>query len=167
MPSCLDDFSMAQVKLSDDLEVSSSEVILNEVMAAVIFLSLFISTVWGLAPSGPWDQFNFAPASRVVTPQSVFQVVGSVDGAQELVSGQDGQATLSGDGSYVVLDFGKEVGGRVSLTVDQASSDSALSLSFTESSQFINPKLSDDSCISTPTLDGDATGRIQIHDHRV
>ncbi|KAF5357348.1 hypothetical protein D9758_005920 [Tetrapyrgos nigripes] len=64
-------------------------------------------------------------------------------------------ATLTGDGSYVVLDWGKEVGGRVSLTVNNASTDSALSLSFTESSQFISPTLSDDSCFATASLAGD------------
>jgi len=78
-------------------------------MITPFILPFFLSSVWGLAPPGPWDEFNFAPASRVVTPQSIFAVVGTVDGADELVSGQDGQATLTGDGSYVVLDFGKEV----------------------------------------------------------
>jgi hypothetical protein len=78
-------------------------------MTTLLFLPFLLTAVWGVAPSGPWDEFNFAPASRMVTPQSVFSVSGTVDGAQDLVSGQEGQATLTGDGSFVVLDWGKEV----------------------------------------------------------
>lgn len=43
----------------------------------------------------------------------------------------------------------------MSLTVNKAARGSALSLSFTESSQFISPINSDDSCHTTPALNGD------------
>lgn len=127
---------------------------------------LFISSCRGRAPSGPWDQFNYAPSSRTVLPVAVHSVVGTVDGADGLVNTSRGGATLSGDGSYIVLDFGKEVssfveytkhtlivhrqvGGIVSLNVDNATSSSAFSLSFTESPLFISPTESDDSSSTT------------------
>jgi hypothetical protein len=43
----------------------------------------------------------------------------------------------------------------LSLTINNASSNSALSLSFTESSQFISPLHSDDTCHAVPTSDSD------------
>ncbi|TFK45478.1 glycoside hydrolase family 78 protein [Heliocybe sulcata] len=96
------------------------------------------------APSGPWDVFNYAPASKTVYPARVYGVTGSVSGADGLVDGNAGQAVFSSNGSYVTLDFGKEVGGVVSLNVDNATSNSAFSLSFTESPLFISPTESDD-----------------------
>ena len=59
------------------------------------------------APSGPWDAFNFAPASRTAYPQAVREVHGNVTGASDLLF--NGSITLSGDGSYITLDFGLEV----------------------------------------------------------
>lgn len=50
-----------------------------------------------------------------------------------------------------------QVGGLVSLTVNRATPQSSLSLSFTESSEFISPLHSDDSCRSVPTMDSDGT----------
>jgi hypothetical protein len=61
------------------------------------------------APAGPWDAFNYAPESRTVYPSAVRLTEGSVVGAENLVGGNGGGATLEGAGSYVVLDFGKEV----------------------------------------------------------
>ncbi|SDJ04079.1 alpha-L-rhamnosidase [Lentzea albidocapillata subsp. violacea] len=59
------------------------------------------------------DPNNFAPASRTLKPVAVHQTIGTVAEPGNLVTG--GAARLSGNGSYVVLDFGKEVGGLVSL----------------------------------------------------
>ena len=59
------------------------------------------------APSGPWDAFNYAPKSRTVTPTAVHSTGGSVEGALNLMS-LLGKATLT-NGSWVALDFGKEV----------------------------------------------------------
>ncbi|KAJ7664336.1 glycoside hydrolase family 78 protein [Mycena polygramma] len=109
----------------------------------------------GLAPSGPWDAFNYAPASRVVKPISVRTVSGSVQGAEGLVQDSDAQATFTGNNSYVVLDWGKEVGGILSMTINDATASSQFSFSFTESPQFISPTLSDDSCHVTSTQDAD------------
>ena len=84
----------------------------------MIFISslvalLLASPALSIAPAGPWDAFNFAPSDRTaVTPKSVRVTVGSVVGAENLLGNAtttDG-ATFSGNGSYVVLDFGQEAG---------------------------------------------------------
>lgn len=59
------------------------------------------------APAGPWDAFNFAPKSRTVYPTAVKVAHGEVRNANALVA--KGAATLSGNGSWIALDFGVEV----------------------------------------------------------
>ncbi|KAH9930196.1 Six-hairpin glycosidase [Fomitopsis serialis] len=105
------------------------------------------------APSGPWDAFNFAPASRTVYPTSIRQTSGNVSNANSILS--NSSLTLSGDGSYVTLDFGFEVGGIVSLNFDEVSDDSSVALSFTESPLFINPLASDDSVVPSANMSYD------------
>lgn len=71
-------------------------------------LFVIITTCTGLAPPGPWDKFNYAPSSRDVGPKAIHSTNGDVQGPSSLL--KTGTATLSGNGSYVVLDFGQEVG---------------------------------------------------------
>ncbi|KAL5485523.1 hypothetical protein ACEPAI_8165 [Sanghuangporus weigelae] len=124
-------------------------------MRRLVLSSLFTATALASAPKGPWDAFNYAPESRLVRPTGVFQMVGSVNNATELLS-ETGAASITGNGSWVTLDFGKEVGGLVSLTIVSRSSEkSSLSLSFTESPLFISPVTSDDSVISVPSQNYD------------
>lgn len=59
------------------------------------------------APAGPWDAFNFAPKSRTVYPTAVKVTHGGVRNANALIA--KGAATLSGNGSWIALDFGVEV----------------------------------------------------------
>ncbi|KAJ6530328.1 glycoside hydrolase family 78 protein [Mycena capillaripes] len=118
-------------------------------------LVLSIPLCAGLAPNGPWDAFNYAPTSKIVKPVSIRTVSGTVLGAEGLIQDSDAQATFSGNSSFVVLDWGKEVGGILSLTINNATSFSQFSFSFTESAQFINPNLSDDSCHVVSTQDAD------------
>ncbi len=59
------------------------------------------------APPGPWDQFNYAPASKVVFPSAIHEVDGGVENADRIVGGS-GSATLTGSSSFT-LDFGVEV----------------------------------------------------------
>ncbi|KAK6981768.1 glycoside hydrolase family 78 protein [Favolaschia claudopus] len=108
-----------------------------------------------LAPKGPWDAFNFAPTSKIVKPVSIRSVSGNVRGAQGLVQNSAAQATFSGNGSFVVLDWGKEVGGILSMTINDATPSSRFSFSFTESAEFISPNQSDDSCRSAATQNAD------------
>ncbi|KXN92438.1 hypothetical protein AN958_07997 [Leucoagaricus sp. SymC.cos] len=118
-----------------------------------ITLSFLALRVLAAAPAGPWDRFNFAPKSRTSRPVTIHSVQGNVLSAHDLLG--NGSATLTGNGSFIVIDFGQEVGGRVFLTIDKSSSNSRLSLSFTESSEFISPVNSDDSCRTVRTMDGD------------
>ncbi|KAI0706032.1 Six-hairpin glycosidase [Cerioporus squamosus] len=113
-------------------------------MVAWCFLSLAVLRVVGAsAPAGPWDAFNYAPKSRTVFPSAVKQTSGTVHDAHGLVS--KGGATIVGNGSWVALDFGIEVGGLVTLKLDKVTKSSSIALSFTESPVFISPVTSDDS----------------------
>ncbi|EGN92657.1 glycoside hydrolase family 78 protein [Serpula lacrymans var. lacrymans S7.3] len=105
--------------------------------------------------SGPWDAFNIAPKSKTVYPQAIYTAQGSVQNANNLVS-KSGSTTFSGNGSWVAMDFGVEVGGLISMNFDSVSSTSAISLAFTESPVFIRPYASDDSSYpdATTTYDG-------------
>lgn len=60
------------------------------------------------APSGPWDAFNYAPDSRTVWPSAIRRVEGDVQNPDQLVKNA-GSATLASNGSWVTLDYGKEV----------------------------------------------------------
>ncbi|KAF8890923.1 Six-hairpin glycosidase [Infundibulicybe gibba] len=91
-----------------------------------------VYSVWALAPSGPWDAFNFAPNSKTVYPTAIHSSHGTIQNVQRLVSNQ-GSATITGQGSWVALDYGVEVGGLISLNFNTVTTTSAISLSFTES----------------------------------
>ncbi|KAL1938359.1 hypothetical protein VTO73DRAFT_11810 [Trametes versicolor] len=110
------------------------------------------------APAGPWDSFNFAPKSRTVYPTAVKVTHGGVRNANALVA--KGAATLSGNGSWIALDFGVEVGGLVSLNFGKVTSGSSIALSFTESPMFISPLTSDDS--SYPSANMSFDGVLQV-----
>ncbi|KAI0031995.1 Six-hairpin glycosidase [Vararia minispora EC-137] len=97
-----------------------------------------------LAPAGPWDAFNFAPASRTVYPAAVREVQGTVDNASGLINAS-APATLSGNGSWVALDFGIEIGGIVSMNFDASTDGASIALAWTESPLFIDPLQSDSS----------------------
>ena len=73
-----------------------------------ILLSLSCYSV-ALAPNGPWDTFNVAPASRTLLPVAVAATHGSVANPNHLGGDtKQGGATLHGE-SWIALDFGKEV----------------------------------------------------------
>ncbi|KAI0776672.1 Six-hairpin glycosidase [Trametes elegans] len=120
----------------------------------VICLSALVSVpAYASAPAGPWDAFNYAPKSRTVFPTAVKETHGKVKNAKALIS--KGSATLEGNGSWVALDFGIEVGGLISLNFDKASSGSSVALSFTESPMFISPLTSDDSSYPSSNISYD------------
>ncbi|KAF9259566.1 Six-hairpin glycosidase [Marasmius fiardii PR-910] len=125
------------------------------------FLSrLVVVSVWARAPAGPWDVFNYAPASRVVRPVAVRRVGGSVTGANNTVDGDgNGIAVLGSQGSSITLDFGIEVGGLISMTLPNTNT-SSFALSFTESPQFISTTSSDDS--SFPSADQTYDGILKV-----
>lgn len=88
------------------------------------------------SPAHPWNAYNLSPASRTVTPTGVFRTAGTVTDAAAAITAQP--TTLSGAGSSVTYDFGKEVGGLVSLHFAAATpAGQQLGLAFTESSQYV------------------------------
>lgn len=72
-----------------------------------------------------WDKYNYSPASRTVSPIAILKSDGS------LLSAYPGTATLKGNGSQLLFDFGKEVGGIVTVTYG-AQGTGSLGLAFTE-----------------------------------
>ncbi len=81
----------------------------------------------------PGDAYNESPTTRTVAPTSIYTVSGSVSNPNNLLSGQP--TRLSGNNSYVVVDFGKEVGGIVTLTFAGSSDNNqSVGLAFSESS---------------------------------
>ncbi|KJA26502.1 glycoside hydrolase family 78 protein [Hypholoma sublateritium FD-334 SS-4] len=119
-----------------------------------LVLAHLSGAAWGLAPAGKWDTFNIAPRTKTVYPAAIHSTSGVVTGA-ELLVGKKGAAALA-SGSWVTLDFGVEVGGLITLTIDAPSPAAALALSFTESPAFIRPNASDDSSFpaQNTTFDG-------------
>ncbi|CAK5271688.1 unnamed protein product [Mycena citricolor] len=125
-----------------------------------LLLSLLAGPATALAPKGPWDKFNYAPKSKTVYPAKVYQTVGTVDSAENLLL-EGGKKHISGslegaalaERSYVTLDFGVEVGGLISMNILPSNSSTApsFSLSFTESPSFIRPTASDDSTFPNAT----------------
>ncbi|SEO80168.1 alpha-L-rhamnosidase-related protein [Actinacidiphila rubida] len=84
----------------------------------------------------PGDADNFAPATRTVAPVRVTRTTGSVTDPGGLLDGRP--TALTGADSSLTLDFGKEVGGLVTLRfTNGATAGSRLGLAFTESSQYI------------------------------
>ena len=77
-------------------------------LRSLMLLSTVLRVVLGTVPSGPWDAFNLAPASKTVYAHNIYGVTGSVANADALAN-NTGSATLLGHGSYITLDFGYEV----------------------------------------------------------
>ncbi|EPQ55724.1 Six-hairpin glycosidase [Gloeophyllum trabeum ATCC 11539] len=121
--------------------------------------ALALHSVWASAPSGPWDAFNYAPKSKTVWPAAIHRVEGTVDGATNLVD-NEGPATLAGNGSWLTLDYGVEVGGLISITFISPAPSASLALSFTESPLFISPLTSDDSSYPAPNMSYDGVLRV-------
>lgn len=83
--------------------------------------------------SGAWDKNIYAPASRTVRPSSTLS---DLKTNASTTSSHPATANLHGNGSLVVFDFGKEVGGIVHLEYSSSGSG-ALGLAFTEAKNWI------------------------------
>ncbi|MET0401594.1 MAG: alpha-L-rhamnosidase, partial [Cystobacter sp.] len=80
--------------------------------------------------------YNYSPASRTVLPVRVHGTSGQVTAPQNALTGKP--TRLSGTNSSVVYDFGKEVGGLVTLRFSGASgSGQRVGLAFSESSVYV------------------------------
>lgn len=109
-----------------------------------------------LAGAAPYSEYILAPSSRTVYPASLRRTNGTVTNAQSLLSGSantTSPAIFTGNSS-ITFDYGKNIGGIVSLTVGSVSSpDAVLGVTFTESSLWINGAASDataDAGLDTP-----------------
>lgn len=111
---------------------------------AVLFLALLVSVVacGNLQRTASNDnslsgsKYNFAPASRTVAPVAVYRFTKAVQNPEGLLRGS--VTRLSGRDSQIVIDFGKEVGGI--LTIEFAAASDAnenVGLAFSESSLFV------------------------------
>jgi hypothetical protein len=74
---------------------------------------------------GQWERYNYSPSSRTVRPARILGPDTSY------LANYPGSAQLKGNGSQLIFDFGKEVGGIVTVTYSAAGSGS-LGLAFTE-----------------------------------
>lgn len=86
---------------------------------------------------GSWDKYIYSPPSRSSSPVAIL----SANGAN--LSPYPGDANLKGNGSELIFDFGKEVGGIVTATYSAEGSGS-LGLAFTEAKNWTG-EWSDDS----------------------
>lgn len=79
------------------------------------------------APSfpGPWERNNHSPSSRTVSPVHILSSDGSIQ------SKFPGMASLQGNGSLLIFDFGQEIGGIVTINYE-AQGTGMLGVAFTE-----------------------------------
>ncbi|GAA0213691.1 hypothetical protein GCM10009527_006870 [Actinomadura nitritigenes] len=85
--------------------------------------------------SAPWKRYVLSPSSRTVRPVAVYNTSGDVTNPSAVLQGQ--KTTLSGAGSYVTLDFGKEVGGLTTLHFAGSDGAQQVGLAFNESSAYV------------------------------
>ncbi|KIY53443.1 Six-hairpin glycosidase, partial [Fistulina hepatica ATCC 64428] len=117
-------------------------------------LSVFGAVVVARAPAGPWDDFNYAPSTRLVSPATLHAISGATLVPTQGVTNSTAYQ-FSGNASYIVFDFGKEVGGLTSVDITEATDNSSFSLAYTESPLLISPFNSDDSRTPTSAMDSD------------
>lgn len=97
---------------------------------------------------GPWEQNMFSPESRTVFPTKILDSNGTI------LSKYPAPAHLDKNGSYLIFDFGQEVGGIVSLNYT-ASGTGSIGLAFTEAKNFTG--LNSDESNGGSTQDGALT----------
>ncbi|KAF3761697.1 family 78 glycoside hydrolase [Cryphonectria parasitica EP155] len=91
----------------------------------------------------PYSDYILAPANRTISPASIYSTSGNVTNAAGVTTSGNGP-TILGPGSYITFDYGKNVGGVVSVTAGETSDPSAnVTLSYAESSYFISANSSD------------------------
>ena len=128
---------------------------LSKIIKGLLLLATLGGVVTASHATVPWRQYIYSPASRDLSPRSVYRVVGNASTAGS------GQALILGlsAGSHVSLDFGVEVGGHVSFNIDSNSS-LPVSLAFAESPSFVR-SISDDTG-AVPTEDYDLALNVSL-----
>ncbi len=91
-----------------------------------------------MSPQAVSDKYNFAPATRTVKPVAVFKTTGNIVNPKNVLSGQ--ATAIVGKDSAIIVDFGKEVGGIITLTFAEASDAmQRVGLAFSETSTYAGP----------------------------
>lgn len=99
-------------------------------VAAQCWQNLTCSSIDTPAFTGEWEKYNYSPASRNVSPTSVLSWPSLTQNDYTSLN------KLSGNGSLVTFDFGKEVGGIVSFDFSSTGSGQ-VGIAFTEARNFI------------------------------
>ncbi|WP_433185873.1 alpha-L-rhamnosidase C-terminal domain-containing protein [Actinoallomurus sp. CA-150999] len=93
----------------------------------------------GPAPSRsaarPWDAYNLSPRTRTVRPVAIYNTNGTVTDPSAVLTGR--RTRLTGTGSYVTLDFGKDVSGLVTLHFAASDGPQRVGLAFNESPDYV------------------------------
>jgi len=106
----------------------------------LILKGAFLATV---STAIPFSEYILASESRTLYPAGVHSTNGSILNAESLLRTPNGSAVFNGP-SAVTFDFGKNVGGVVSVEVGSSSSPNAsIGLTYTESSLWINTQACD------------------------
>ncbi|MEU6034771.1 trehalase family glycosidase [Actinomadura sp. NPDC047616] len=109
------------------------------VAAVTVPLTLTAPPATAAAQNGqgarPWDAYNLSPTSRTLRPVAVHTTNGTVANAQNVLSGR--RTTLTGAGSYVTLDFGKDVTGLTTVSFASSRGAQRVGLAFSESSEYV------------------------------
>lgn len=99
------------------------------------------ATPWPAAPD--WQSYVRTPPSGTVCPTAVTSTSGAVTGAQNLVCGGSGTATLTraagGAAPTVVLDYGRNVGGVPYFDVQAESGSPTLQAGYSQSLGYLTP----------------------------
>lgn len=134
-------------------------------MWSLLVTALFLPAC--LADVTPFSEYILAPSSRSIYPTAVYRTNGTITNSQSLLSSSEnttGPAIFKGNSS-ITFDYGRNIGGIVSITVGSVSSPNAvLGVTFTESNLWINGAASDatadaglDSPLWFPVGDGPGT----------
>ena len=93
-----------------------------------------------LAAASQYEEYILAPSSRTIHPVAVYgNVNGTVSGASSIAGSVPGSALFQGAGSAVTYDFGKNIGGLVSLTLGNGTDpDQYVGVTFSESSLWVS-----------------------------
>ena len=125
---------VSRVALALGLAVGLGGLIATHVPAAAAASSAAVKAA--TTYTNPCAADILAPSGHTVAPVSVYGTSGTVSNASAVLSGGDTQ--LTGNGSSVTLDFGKDVGGLITLDFGAASDASqSVGLAFSESSEFV------------------------------
>lgn len=98
---------------------------------------LLLLTIGAVATaSNPWDKYNFSPTSRNISPVGILTSSSRTSNTGSI----SWPLTLKGNGSFVVLDFGKEVGGITTISFGGDASHSgpsqSVGLAYSESTNY-------------------------------